>query len=511
MIEYTPQSQLSLELFRHPFEQALDKENRWVKLASLIPWDSLAAVYCRKLDAGTGRKSVNIRTVIAALIVKHKLRLDDRGTVEMIQGNIYLQYFCGLKCFTTAPVFDPSLFVDIRKRLGGNEFDAFNRLVIEKSEELKPHQSRIKKKESREKSPEDESGEDKKPGNRGTLKADATVADQEITYPTDLKLLNAARENLERMIDLVYLPCLDGTKPRDYRRLARKDFLNVAKKKWKTSKEVRRGIKVQLQYVARDMKIIGRLLSKPGRTELVGKRDKKLLSAIGQVYVQQRAMYDNKTHQCQNRIVNLFQPHVRPIVRGKDKNKVEFGAKVNISEVNGFCRVGRLSWEAYNESVDMKMQVENYKQTYGCYPKVFLGDQIFLTRENRKYMKEKGIEIYGKPLGRPPVQNAQTPIQRYRKKKKAAQRNHVEGKFGQGKRGYGLNRIMVRLSETSESWINAIFFIMNLVKLLQVAEKWKGSFAFSLNAVKMHLKDWFGLLLSGKHFRPIQNIRFSYR
>ncbi|GET28055.1 transposase [Prolixibacter sp. SD074] len=126
MIDYTPQSQLSLNMFKHPFERELDKENRWVKLASLVPWDSLAAVYSRKLDAGSGRKSVNIRTVIAALIVKHKLGLDDRGTIEMIQENIYLQYFCGLPCFTTQPVFDASLFVDIRKRLGGDEFEAFN-------------------------------------------------------------------------------------------------------------------------------------------------------------------------------------------------------------------------------------------------------------------------------------------------------------------------------------------------------------------------------------------------
>ncbi|WP_159523633.1 transposase [Sunxiuqinia indica] len=118
MIDYTPQSQLSLKMFKHLFQQELDKKNRWVKLASLIPWGSLEAIYSRKLDAGSGRKSVNLRTFIAALIVKHKLGGDDRGTIEMIQENIYLQYFCGLPSFTTQPVFDASLFVDIKKRLG---------------------------------------------------------------------------------------------------------------------------------------------------------------------------------------------------------------------------------------------------------------------------------------------------------------------------------------------------------------------------------------------------------
>jgi transposase, IS5 family len=509
MIEYTPQSQLSLELFKHPFEQALDKENRWVKLASLIPWDSLASVYCRKLDPDAGRKSVDIRTVIAALIVKHKLGLDDRGTIQMIQENIYLQYFCGLKSFTTAPVFDPSLFVDIRKRLGSHEFDAFNQLVIEKSEQLKPHQSRIKRKESQKKDNQEGDGGTVTTNNRGTLKVDATVADQEITYPTDLKLLNTARENLERITDQLCLPSLDGTKPRDYRRLARKHYLTIAKKKQKTNKELRQGIKAQLQYVARDIRIVDRLLSKPGRALLLEKRDRELLSTIREIYVQQKTMYDNKNHQCDNRIVNLFQPHVHPIVRGKDKNKTEFGAKINISEVNGFCRVDRLSWEAYNESGDVQMQVENFKRTYGCYPKIFLGDRIFLTRENRKYLKEKGIKIYGKPLGRPPIQSPKTPAQRYRDKKEAAKRNHVEGKFGQGKRGYGLNNIMARLPETSESWINAIVFVMNLTKLLQVAEKWGGLFALLLKTAKMGIVKCMRSKLSWQRCSTYPNIQFS--
>ena len=231
-----------------------------------------------------------------------------------------------------------------------------------------------------------------------------------------------------------------------------------------------------MQYVGRDLKIVNQFMDKPGRKELITTRDRELLQTIIRIYEQQKWMYDNKTHSCPDRIVNIFQPWVRPIVRGKDKNKTEFGAKINASEVNGFCRIDKFSWDAYNESTDLKVQVENFKTVYGCYPKVLLGDRIYLTRENRKYLKEKGIEIYGKPLGRPPKEPAETPSQKYRKKKKAAQRNHIEGKFGQGKRGYGLNNIKARLSETSESWINAIIFVMNLTKLIQVAEKYPGFF-----------------------------------
>ena len=250
-----------------------------------------------------------------------------------------------------------------------------------------------------------------------------------------------------------------------------------------------------MQYIVRDLRNIDQLLNKPGRLLVLTKRDKELLQTIRKVYEQQKWMYDNNKHSCPDRIVSIFQPHVRPIVRGKDKNNTEFGSKINISEVNGFCRIDRLSWDAYNESVDVKNQVERFYEMYGCYPKVFLGDRIYLTRENRKYLKDKGIEIYGKPLGRPPKNPTETPAQKYRKKKKAAQRNHVEAKFGQGKRGYGLNNIKARLSETSESWVNAIFFVMNLTKLLQVAEKYPGFFVPFLKLMKYWQKKILNMIL----------------
>lgn len=477
MINYTPQNQLSLEGFSHPFERDLSEENRWVKLAKVVPWDELAAVYSNKLETGSGRKSVDIRLVIAALIVKHKLNLDDRGTIEMIQENIYIQYFCGFKNFTIKKAFDASLFVDIRKRLGGAEFDTFNKLVIEKAEQIKPHQSRIKRKKDNKK---DDGGKGINQPNRGTLKADATIADQEIKFPTDLNLLSIGRENLERIIDLLYDSARDKKKPRDYRRRARKEYINLTKKRRKGTKALRRGIKSQLQFVARDLKIIKELMEKSVMGNELSKRDNDLLETITKVHEQQKWMYDNKKHSVPNRIVNIFQPWVRPMVRGKDKNKTEFGSKVDVSEVDGFCRIDRFSWDAFNEGGDVELLVKNFHSLYGCYPKSFLGDGIYLNRKARKFLKDKGIEIYGKPLGRPSKQTQQTSSQKYRKKKKAAQRNHVEGKFGQAKRGYGLNNVKARLKDTSESWINAIFFVMNLTKLLQVAEKANGFFGLFL-------------------------------
>ncbi len=145
MIKYTSANQLTLEAFKHPFEKELDKNNRWVQLAELVPWDDLAGIYAKNLDADAGRLSIDIRMVIGVLIIKHKLKLSDRDTVDMISENLYMQYFCGLKGFQNDPPFDPSLFVDIRKRMGADKFDQFNQVVIRHSEGLKPKRKRIMK------------------------------------------------------------------------------------------------------------------------------------------------------------------------------------------------------------------------------------------------------------------------------------------------------------------------------------------------------------------------------
>ena len=89
MISYTSCRQLTLEGFENPFEKELEKNNRWVMLAQLIPWDALASIYSQDLETGRGRLSVDVRMVIGALIIKHKLKLSDRETVAMISENIW--------------------------------------------------------------------------------------------------------------------------------------------------------------------------------------------------------------------------------------------------------------------------------------------------------------------------------------------------------------------------------------------------------------------------------------
>jgi len=482
MIVYTPQNELDLATFEELFKSVLKRNNRWVKLADALPWDELAEIYMQNLCPDNGRPTIDVRLAIGALIIKHKLGLSDREVVATIEENVYIQYFVGYESFDPDTPFDPSLFVEMRKRLGAAGFDQMSKQIMKRvrggpkakssdsadasqdEDESKPEPPDLEASSGSESAPELDSGKD--PPNEGYLKLDATVADQMIVYPTDLGLLARSRRESERLIDLLYFQTDLPVKPRTYRRVARKAYLSVAKKRKKNKSLIRRAIGQQLRYLRRNLSTIDRLLdlvsSAPAYWTF---RDYKIYWVIQHIYRQQQYMYANRVHSCEDRIVNIYQPYVRPIVRGKDKNKVEFGAKLGVSEFNGFSRIDRLSWDAYNESGDLIAQVEAYRELHGYYPKVALIDQIYLTRANRQYLKQKGIGHTGPQLGRP---KAETDYQRRRRRKERSMRNHIEGKFGQGKNAYGLRQIRARRKDTSEAWLGGIFLALNITRLMKV-------------------------------------------
>jgi transposase, IS5 family len=475
MIRYTSSDQLPIEEFALPFGGKLVSDNRWVILSQLLPWDHMASIYYRKMSIKKGAPGKNARLVIGAIIIKHMEKFSDEKTIQTIQENPFMQYFLGLSGFTNKPVFDPSLFVYIRKRLGTEAFDEMTQKIIEisiKEEKRINRKGKPDKKGNNPPSDDSNKGENKQdatkqaqPNNKGKLKLDATVADSFIKFPTDLDLLNDSREKSEELIDFLFEDLKLTVKPRTYRQKARKDFLSLAKKKNKNHKEIRKSIRKQLGYLNRNIKFLYKMLDQYQDNSIPFDRQQyKYFFVIQEVYRQQLEMYKKKEHSCQNRIVSIHQPHVRPIVRGKAKAKVEFGAKIGVSLRDGFSRIDTLSWEAYNENTDLQRQCENYNTLYGYYPELVLVDRIYLTLDNRNWLKARNIRIIGKPLGRPPKEEL-TAYQKRKRRKEEAERNHIEGKFGQGKNGYELNKIRARLQDTSESWIAAIFLVMNLVRL----------------------------------------------
>ena len=120
------------------------------------------------------------------------------------------------------------------------------------------------------------------------------------------------------------------------------------------------------------------------------------------MYAQQKKIFDENVRRCAVRIVSIYQPHLRPIVKGKAKAKVEFGAKVGASIVNSFTYVDNLCWYAYNESSDLATQLELYKKRYGMLPQEVQAGKLYLGKVNRNLNKDCHVGCYNHPLGRPP-------------------------------------------------------------------------------------------------------------
>ena len=226
---------------------------------------------------------------------------------------------------------------------------------------------------------------------------DATCAPSNIRYPLDVSLLNEARENAEKLIDVLHDP-VEGKKPRTYRKRARKDYLKYARCRKHTAKVTRRAIGKQLSYLRRDLEAINGKLSM-GKT--LPARQTKCLNTIRTIYEQQKHMHDNRTHSVPDRIVSVSQPFVRPIVRGKAGKPVESGAKLDISVVEGWTRLECYSFDASNEAGNLKAMAERFREREGHYPARILADKIYCNRDNLSYCKEHGIRLSGPALGRP--------------------------------------------------------------------------------------------------------------
>jgi IS5 family transposase len=175
-------------------------------------------------------------------------------------------------------------------------------------------------------------------------------------------------------------------------------------------------------------------------------------------------MYDAKTHSVPDRIVNISQPHVRPVARGKASADAEFGAKIVVSRINGYHVLEAISWDNFNESRLLQTQIERYRERMGFYPEAVLADKLYRNTHNLAYCKERNIRLSGPKLGRLGKDTTQN---KRRERIDSSMRNAIEGTFGIAKRRYGIGRIMMKLKETSETSISLVILLMNLEEILR--------------------------------------------
>lgn len=283
--------------------------------------------------------------IIGACIIKHKFNLSDEETIEMIRENPYMQYFCGLTEFTDTPIFDSSLFVTIRKRISIEEINEMTSALLKKGKETNEKQQESNNKESGENNTSQSSSEgdeesefvdSKGEMHKGVLKMDATYADAEVRYPVDVDIIHDGCKVVDRYVAHICKALAIGRIKTSYKDV-RRWYLELVKRKKKGGKFVRETIACMLSSLKKDLRRITELFVEHKMSkELLMPHEQRILSAVFDMYHQQRTMHETRVHSIQNRIVSIFQPHIRPIVRGKAKAKVEFGAKIGVAICEGY-------------------------------------------------------------------------------------------------------------------------------------------------------------------------------
>jgi hypothetical protein len=195
-----------------PFNVKLNPESKWVKMADLFPWEEIEREYAKHFEGrNEGQVAKSSRLAFGAVYIYTSEGLTDEKVREHIQENPHMQYFCGFAEYMPEPPFDASLMVHFRKRIPPQ-------MIIEITEKVfagdavaqmdaLPPESEDEATSSEE--DHDEESKLKNSKKRGTLLLDATCCPQDIRYPTEIGLLNQARELCEEIIDRLYSGVID--------------------------------------------------------------------------------------------------------------------------------------------------------------------------------------------------------------------------------------------------------------------------------------------------------------
>lgn len=376
---------------------------------------------------------------VALMFLKPYTRLSDDGLIEMLNGSIHMQMFCGVLIDPSNPIRDGKIVSAIRNRLA----PALD-IVRQQSVLYKKWDTLLKDKD--------------------LCMSDATCYESNLRYPTDIKLM---WECCEWLHGLLHKRCCEQGE-----RLPRSKYSDVAKarlayaKQRKPKKSATR--RIQRRLLALLDKLIGQwnsLCRQYGPVITMTAEQHKRLLAIREVYRQQTDHFNRKD--VKHRIVSIDRPYIRPIVRGKENKRVEFGAKVNNIQIDGISFIEHHSFEAFNEGTRLKQCIEYQELLTGVKVTRIGMDTIYASNENRKYCTEHGITTNFVRKG-PKPKDEPTDISTVRRIIGNLRATVMEGSFGNQKQHFGVGRIAAR-NRHSETLL--LFFGIHMANAATLAAR----------------------------------------
>lgn len=391
------------------------------QLYQAIPFEQLSLLF--PSHSGLGRPGkLDVKGGIALQILKAYLNLSDEKLVDRLNSDWVLQYFCGIRLGPGQWIKDKDLVGRWRRYLANHiNYAAFQ-------EQLARHWAPHMK-------------------NTQAILMDATCYESHLRYPTDVKLLWESCEWIWALIDE---HCKDWgiAKPRRKQKEQKQAFINYQKRKRKTHKQGKKRRRSLLYFLDKGLKQWDDLVFQHG--VLLTQKTYEGLQTVRLVYQQQRAHFDDPEFQIKGRIVSLFKDYIRPIVRGKESKRTEFGAKVHSFQVDGITFVEHLSFNAFNESTRLKSTV-SLSEHYFVRIRQLGADRIYANNANRRFCTTKAIATSFVRKGPKPKQPSDKDKMRVALAK--ARSSIMEGTFGNEKLHYGLQKVRARTEQTEALWI----------------------------------------------------------
>ncbi len=423
------------------FTDQIGRDLRWVQflntqlgqLYQAIPFSELEKQFPAAEQKGRPA-FMNIQGGIALQVLKSYLGLSDEKLIDRLNSDWVLQYFCGIQLKSGQWIRDKDYVGRWRRYLARHiDYDAFQKaLALHWSDFIQ---------------------------RPAVVMMDATCYESHLRYPTDVKLLWESCQVLWRLID-------GRCKELGLRKIRRKQkqiqsALNNYQKYKRKPKKLRRSItKRLLNLLAKGLYSWDDLVFKYGG--LLRQKTFDLLKNIRQVYTQQLTRFNDPDAKIKDRIVSLYKPYIRPIVRGKEIKKTEFGAKVHSFQVDGITFVEHFSFDAFNEGIRLQSTLNLAKEYFGTC-KHLGADRIYANNPNRKYCSIKGIATNFVRKGpRPKIPTLSDQLRTILASIRASQ---MEGTFGNEKLHYNLHRIKARTEQSEKLWIHFGIWTASAMKI----------------------------------------------
>lgn len=393
------------------------------KVYDSLPLDALGSCLPKEEEKRKGApRWFSNEGMFALMFLKHYLNLSDRQLIERFNTDWSLQYFCH------RPLGEGELIRDINLPSRVRSYIAENADLNQVQTILIKHW-------------EDDIA------NTQVLSMDATCYESYIRFPTDVKLL---WESVRWIYGLLFKLCkLAGIKrPRNKFIEQKRKQLSYDKLKKKSVKKGKARKKSLLYLLNKGIGQLQDFLDSHPQITLSTEQGKRIRT-IKKVLQQQQHLFNDPTKKVKDRIVSLYKPYVRPIVRGKENKPVEFGMKVHMLQTGGIQYFDKMDFNAYNECKQLKVSCVKHKILFGQLHQLS-ADRIYHTNENRRYLTPRKIFTNFPKKGPLKLSKPEKILQSGLNKDRST---ILEGSFGNHKNNYGLRKVKARGVNNEKVWV----------------------------------------------------------